>query len=358
MKREAKMNMIRCCATLLFVFSPIISRANDGGLIFLDGIFPTIGTFNIRIVQPLEHSYQGTVLFETNVPADQVANGIPLPRFPGTNHVIRVLHDANRDGKMNSNAFGVPTESAIRIPYKSGSGNIRLTVEPPPADSRAWGAGVMTLYGSNPYKGGDRVFRVLPLLTYVGEKVYVIGPSAGYNLFKNRWVSANVIADYIFSGDAFDDSPFLDGMEDRRDTLMGGFNANVRGIGKWKLEFEVTTDVFGRHEGQEIETSLGYAFRGNRWSLSPSAGLVWHSANYNNYYYGVRPEEVTDTRPSYEPGSSVEFYAGVFGRVEISDAWSVLASVRGELLSDDIQDSPIVDKETVTSTFLGLNYAF
>lgn len=324
----------------------------------MDGDFPIIGTFNIRIVQPLENSYPGTVLFETNLPADQAAAGIPRPQLTGSNMTIRVVHDANRDGKMNSNAFGVPTESVTRVPFKPVSGDTAIIIEPPPADSRAWGAGVMTLSGSNPYKGGDRVFRVLPLLTYVGEKAYVVGPSAGYNLFKNRWVSANLVAEYIFPGDAFDDSPFLAGMEDRRDTLMSGFNLNVRGIGKWKLEFTATTDVLGRNEGQEFDTSIGYAFRGNRWSLSPSAGLVWHSANYNDYYYGVRPEEATETRPAYDPGSSVEFYAGLFGRVEISDTWSVLASARGELLSDDIQDSPIVDKETVTSTFLGLNYAF
>lgn len=358
MNSEAKRNVIRCSAILLFVFSPISARSDDHGVVKLNGDFPIIGTFNVRIVQPLENSYVGTVLFETNIPAHLANAGITLPALPGGALSIRVLHDANSDGRMNSNAFGVPTESVTRIPFNPGAGATEITIAPPPADSRAWGAGVMTLYSSNPYKGGERVWRVLPLLTYVGEKVYVVGPRAGYNLIKNRWISANLVAEYIFAGDAFDDSPFLDGMKDRRDTLMSGADLNLRGIGKWRLEFSVTTDVLGRHEGQEANASVGYAFRGDRWSVSPSVGMVWHSSNYNNYYYGVRTSEATESRPAYDPGASVEFSVGFFGRYEISDAWSLLGSVRGELLSDEIQDSPIVDKETVTSTFLGLNYAF
>jgi outer membrane protein len=358
MKTDAKRNMIRRYAILLFVFSPMISPAADSGNVMISGEFPTIGNINLRIVQPLDNPYTGTVLFETNVPADQIQGGIALPELPEGKLTIRVLHDKNADGRMNSNAFGVPTESAVREPFTVGAGTREIRLEPPPADSRAWGAGVMTLYSSNPYKGGERVWRVLPLLTYVGENFYIIGPRAGYNLIKNRWVSANVVAEYIFAGEAFDDSPFLDGMKNRRDTLMSGVDLNLRGIGKWRLEFSATTDVLGRHEGQEAKASIGYGFRGDRWSLSPSLGLIWHSSNYNNYYYGVRSSEATGSRPSYEPGASVEFSAGLFGRFEISDSWAVLASVRGELLSDEIQDSPIVDKETVTSMFLGLNYAF
>ncbi len=358
MEIKAKANMVRYVQILWLIFSLIIPTADAASSLMIDGNIPTTGNINIRIVQSSDNPYGGTLMFETNIPAGQVQGAVALPDLPEGAYRIRVFADANGDGVMNSNAFGVPTESVSRVDISSSNEFTRVRMEQPPADPRAWGVGVMTLYSSNPYRGGDTVFRVLPLVTYVGEKLYVVGPSAGYNLVKNRWISANVVARYIFSGDAFDDSPYLDGMDERKDTLMSGFNLNLRGIGKWRMEFSALTDVLGRHDGQELDISAGYQFRGNRWSLSPTAGMFWRSADYNDYYYGVRTGEETEERPAYAPGSSFEFFAGLFARVEINDRWSVLASIRGEVLSDEIQDSPIVDKDFVNTTFLGLNYAF
>ncbi|HMO04382.1 MAG TPA: MipA/OmpV family protein [Kiritimatiellia bacterium] len=317
---------------------------------------PSSGILSVRIVQASDKPYGSPAVFETNVPA-QVSVRIPLPPLPEGSYLVRVLHDANGDGRMNANAFGVPTESVARLPLAPGSAETRVTLLPPPADPRAWGAGVMTLYASNPYRGGDRVLRVLPLLTYVGEKAFVVGPRAGYNLFKNRLASINLTAEYLFAGDAFDDSRFLDGMEKRRDTLMAGADVNLR-FGDWRIELAASSDVLGRHDGQEVELSVGRMFRGARGSITPSAGVFWRSSNYNNYYYGVRADEATDSRPAYDPGASVDGFLALFGRWQFNDRWSLLASLRGEWLSEDIQDSPIVDAEFVTTTFLGLNYAF
>lgn len=326
------------------------------GVVVIESDRPMTGNLSVRIVQASDKPYGMPAVFETNVPA-QASVRIPLPPLPEGSYTVRVLHDANADGRMNANAFGVPTESVARLPLAPASAETRVDLLPPPADPRAWGAGVMTLYGSNPYRGGDAVFRVLPLLTYVGEKAFVVGPRAGLNLYKNRLVSANLTAEFIFAGDAFDDSGFLEGMEKRRDTLMAGADMNLR-FGDWRIELAASSDVLGRHDGQELELSIGRMFRGSRGSITPSAGVFWRSSNYNNYYYGVRADEATEERPAYDPGASVDGFLSLFGRWQFNDRWSLLASARGEWLSDDIQDSPIVDKEFVTTTFLGINYAF
>jgi outer membrane protein len=326
------------------------------GAVVVSSDRPMTGNLSVRIVQTSDKPYGTPSVFETNVPA-QASVRIPLPPLPEGSYTVRVLHDANSDGRMNANAFGVPTESVARLPLAADSAETRVNLLPPPADPRAWGAGVMMLYGSNPYRGGDTVIRVLPLLTYVGEKAFVVGPRAGINLYKDRVVSANLTAEFIFAGDAFDDSRFLEGMEDRRDTVMAGGDVNAR-FGDWRIELAASSDVLGRHDGQEVELSVGRMFRGARGSITPSAGIFWRSSNYNNYYYGVRADEATEERPAYEPGASVDGFLALFGRWQFNDRWSLLASMRGEWLSDDIQDSPIVDKEFVTTTFLGINFAF
>jgi outer membrane protein len=342
----------------MIVVSPTIASELAGPTLRLSGDFPRIGTFSVTVFQSLENPWSGPVVFQTNIPAERADADIVLPELSGSNHVVRVLHDANSDGQMNSNAFGVPTESSVRQPLDRTARRMDLVIGPPPADPRAWGAGVMTIYSSNPYRGGDTVWRVLPALTFVGERLYVVGPRAGYNLFKNRWVSVGAVAEYKFAGDAFDDSPFLEGMKDRRDTAMGGFDLNVRGFGPWRVDSSVMTDLLGRHDGQELNLALSRTFRGKTWAITPGVGTVWRSADYNDYYFGVRDNEATGERPAYAPGASVEWFARIFNRFELTDSWSVLLNLRFELLSDDVQESPIVDKEILTTMFIGLNYAF
>lgn len=330
-----------------------------------------IGTFEVKVFQSLELFYAGQPLAVTNVPASVCE--VVFDDLPDGVYLISVTHDANGDGRMNANAFGVPTESSAFYTPGPGAGPVRVRdaffdlgatnrtldvrLDRPPADPRAWGVGVLVLLSSNPYRGGDTVVRMFPSLTFVGERLFIVGPRAGYNLFRNRWLNLNLVADAKFAGEAFEDEKFLAGMENRRDTVMAGLDGSLR-AGPWRLETSAFTDVLDRHNGQEVNLALARNWRGTRWALTPGAGLVWRSSTYNDYYYGVRANEATAERPAYDPGGSVEFFARLFGRVELSGAWSLLGSVRVEYLSDDVYDSPIVDRRYVTSAFIGLNYAF
>ena len=326
---------------------------------------------NVSAFPSLETFYRGTPTSENRTMVTNRPVTISMDGVPDGEYIIRIFHDANSDGKLNSNAFGVPTEvvlfyhpaaepgEAVRprdalFQLDENQRHLELKLPAPGVESRAWGVGVMTILSSNPYRGGNTVVRVLPLLTYVGESAYVIGPRVGYNLHKSRFLSANLTAEFKFAGDAFKDEKFLEGMENRRDTVMAGFDLSLRGFGRWRIDANALTDVMGRHDGQESTLSIGRGFRGRQWSITPGAGIVWRSSNYNNYYYGVNRDEATDERP----GSSIEWFGRIFSRYAFNDSWSFLASVKTELLSDYIKDSPIVDKKFLTSAFLGINYAF
>ena len=359
---------------MLFMLSPI--RASDPPplTISIDGKVPIIGTFEVKIFQSLELFYRGQPLAITNVTVAAVPARITFPGIPDGTYLVSISHDANADGRLNANAFGVPTESSVfytpdpssgpvrpsQAFFDVGSTNRELNVQlgPPPADPRAWGAGVLVILSSNPYRGGDTVVRAFPALTFVGEQFFIVGPRAGYNLYRDRLFNANLVADVKFAGDAFEEEKFLEGMAKRRDTVMAGLDTSLRALGPFRLELSAMTDVLDRHNGQEVNLSLSRNWRRGAWSITPGAGAVWRSASYNNYYFGVRENEVTPERPAYEPGESVEFFARLFGRWEFSESWSLLGSLRLEYLSDDVHQSPIVDKHHITSAFLGINYAF
>lgn len=365
-----------CIMLVAACFPGIPARASEPAPlnIQIGGDFPIVGTFEVKIFQSLELFYQDQPLVVTQVVVSAQESSISLPAIPDGRYLISISHDANNDRRLNANAFGIPTESSLFYTPTPGAESVRpsqaffdlgpdnrnLNVQlgPPPADPRAWGAGVMMLLSSNPYRGGDTVVRVLPSLTFVGEHFFIVGPRAGYNLFRNRQFNANLVADVKFIGDAFEEEYFLEGMAKRRDTVMAGLDTSLRLLGPFRLELSAMTDALDRHNGQEATLSLSRNWRRGGWSITPGAGAAWRSADYNNYYVGVRDNEATAERPAYEPDYSVEFFARVMGRIEMSDSWSLLGSVRLEYLSSEVTDSPIIDKDKVTSAFLGLIYAF
>lgn len=214
------------------------------------------------------------------------------------------------------------------------------------------------MVASNPYRGGDTVVMALPMLTYMGERFFVVSPRAGYNIMRHPRGNINVIADYRLKGEAFEPDGFLAGMDDREDTVMAGLDVNMRTYGRCRLELSAMTDVLDRHNGQDVNLVLSRIIRRNKVSMIPGAGLVWRSSDYNDYYYGVRPSEATDERPAYEPGDSLEWFARLLLRYDFSDKWSLAGAARLEGLSDELRDSPIVDENYLTTTFVGLNYFF
>ncbi len=205
-------------------------------------------------------------------------------------------------------------ENTIGLPEEAES-------PPSPAGPLKLGVGAQVMVASNPYRGGDTVVLALPMLTYVGERFFVVSPRAGFNIMRRPEGGINAVVDYRFKGQAFEAEGFLAGMDERKDTMMGGLDANVRTYGRCRLDLSVMTDVLDRHNGQELNLILSRTFPLEKLFLIPGAGLVWRTADYNDYYYGVKPSEATDERPAYDPGSSMEWFARLLLRYDFSDHW-------------------------------------
>jgi len=163
------------------------------------------------------------------------------------------------------------------------------------------------------------------------------------------------------SGYDEDDSSLLDGMDDRDWSIDGGIGINwFTGVGLFALT--CVTDLFGRHDGQELDFSYTILFERAGFTFIPSAGVRYKSDNLVDYYYGVESDEsrfdTRITRPAYEGNDAVDPYLRLVVRRKITERWSLLGALQYEWLDSEISDSPIVDDSYETSCMLGVLYSW
>ena len=77
-----------------------------------------------------------------------------------------------------------------------------------------------------------------------------------------------------------------------------------------------------------------------------------------DYYYGVRASEATATRPQYEPDSTVNFFGHLDYYQGLPKDWVLVTRIGFEVLGDEINNSPLVDKSVTMSGIIGLAKRF
>ncbi len=79
--------------------------------------------------------------------------------------------------------------------------------------------------------------------------------------------------------------------------------------------------------------------------MTPGIGPEWNSDNQNEYYYGVSQHESNRSgMRSYDPDSSWNPYLELSANYRFLGDWSVYGAARYTRLSNEITDSPMVDK--------------
>lgn len=135
---------------------------------------------------------------------------------------------------------------------------------------------------------------------------------------------------------------------------------NIRLGGAWKMPSAVISadlaqDVAGAHES--LQAKLRYThMRSEDTAFRPYAELQWFSADITDYYTGVDTNEVTAARPAYEADAAFGLKAGFDLNYELAPRWELVTGLHVTTYDDAISDSPIVDKDTVWGTGIGLIY--
>ncbi|WP_104204579.1 MipA/OmpV family protein [Billgrantia saliphila] len=240
-----------------------------------------------------------------------------------------------------------------------------LAQEPNDAESSTttWGLGLGVMSEQEPYAGIGRDNQPLPLLEVENRYIHLFGPEIEFKLpsldiSDSQELDFGIVVQYDGSGYEEGDADILDGMSERK----GGFWAGAKM--EWSSDFvdfgaEWLADVSGNSKGQLINVGLERTWDfGEHFLLTPHVGASWQDAKTIDYYFGVRDDEVRFDRPAYAGESATNIEAGVRGVYMFDKHHSVLMGVEVTRLADEIKDSPLVDRSTTNSVYLGYLYRF
>ncbi len=149
----------------------------------------------------------------------------------------------------------------------------------------------------------------------------------------------------------------LDALHDRDMAALAGFEYlyDYKSLG---LSLQVLKDVSGVHNGLQVRTGLATYFSYQKHGYTFSVGAEWKDSKTQDYYYGVREDEVDNDNLAYIVDDDWSYYAKLDWRYQVSKHWEWRAVVHHRWLGDEVKYSPLVDKATTSAMFFGGVYHF
>lgn len=225
-------------------------------------------------------------------------------------------------------------------------------------DLNDYSLGLAVSISQNPYEGATRSTWAYPYLT-----------SFRHSAFTDDWL---LIRNENFGVRFVTDNDWEFGAVGRVQTLGLG-DGNLPGVEErdWAIEvapligwralpvhaqLRAYWEVPNRHSGVtgELELSLPREF--SRGFFVPSATIKYMNSAYSRYYFGVAESEVAPERTPYEPGRALNYSAGLTLGYELTSKWLLKATVGIEFLDSSVSSSPLVDKDRLWSSSIGLAY--
>ncbi|MGI9235458.1 MAG: MipA/OmpV family protein [Woeseiaceae bacterium] len=231
-----------------------------------------------------------------------------------------------------------------------------ISVPKAPAGTAALGAGARI--AQNPYFETDsRDLDLVPLYLFEGKYLFARGTSGGVHLLRNDVFELNLYTRYRFQQLDPDGNDFYAGLEEREQTLDAGVQLGIRQ--KWgEIKLDWVTDTLHRHDGEEVRFSYRYRFDAGPWSISPFVSWSYQDEDLTNYYFGVSDAEATAERPAYRPGDAQWVSFGVNTSWQVSDRFLLFGNVVFGGAESEVRDSPLVEEDSFSSTFMGGTYLF
>ena len=299
-----------------------------------------------------------------------------LKKLPEGSYVIILYIDENNNSELDKNFIGIPREPLAfsnnylpKGPPSYGRAkfdlkenehlNFSLTPKKVLGDFGRIGLGPALIAKSSPYRGTDDIdLKVIPALSYTGERLQIYGPRIQYGFGTTGTLKFAGILNYRFGAYEEDDSTYLSGMEDREDTLMGGLSIQKTFPSQFRLSLNYSHDLFDRIGGGLASTSLSKGIRWRDYRLRPLLGLNWMSKNLSQHDYAVPETQASETRLAYDLDDTLNPFIGFNFIHEFGNNYLFLLNARLEFLDSAITDSPLINDDYHLNLFSTLNYQF
>lgn len=220
------------------------------------------------------------------------------------------------------------------------------------------GAGVGIV--EHPYKQYDHDVYPVPVINYEGDNFWFRGLGGGYYLWNDGTDQLSLTAYwsplYFKPGDS--DNSQLRKLDKRKSTVMAGVSW-MHHTQYGSLRTMLSGDTLDNSNGIVWDTAWVYRYTNGGLTLTPGIGVQWNSENQNQYYYGVSHHESAKSGlRSYDPNSSWNPYLELSANYRFAVSWSVYGTARYTRMSDEITDSPMIDKSWTGLLSTGVTYTF
>lgn len=229
--------------------------------------------------------------------------------------------------------------------------------EAPEAKTSRWGIGLGAAVIDRPYRDYDQETKGLPIVYFENRWAEINAGRFDFKINGSEDLSFRVRARYTMDGYDPEDSDYLQGMEERDDSVWAG------GAVVWNSPFaevsaEYLVDAMDKSGGARGRVQAEHRFGMGRFGLTPRVAAEWVDEKYVAYYYGVRPEEATLARPAYDGKATVNAEVGLRLDYSPAERHTFFVDVAGTGFGDGIKESPLVEKSRQTRISAGYLFRF
>jgi len=216
-------------------------------------------------------------------------------------------------------------------------------------DQTGFGLGIGVIAKGSPYRDVNKgIIRVIPSISYIGEKARLYGPFFEYRITSyGRSASAALTARYRFGSYDVEDSRYFGGLESPEDTVMAGVGGQIRMPRSYALLMRCEFDALDRIGGFEARLHVRKRIRWKFLMITPEVGLNVMSSAMANHDYGVPREAALDWRPYYGLNNGVIWDANISVMSMPVDGWTFGIGTGVDFFGKNIRESPLVDKDYI-----------
>ncbi len=220
------------------------------------------------------------------------------------------------------------------------------------------GAGVGVV--DQPYKGYDSEAYLIPAVSYDGDSFWFDLLGGGYYLWNDAADTLSLMAYwsplYFKPGDSNDRQ--LRRLDKRKSTVMAGLSWSHHTT-YGSLRTSLATDILDNSDGVVGDVAWLYHYMNGGFTLTPGIGMEWSSQKQNNYYYGVScHESARSGLKRYKADDGWSPYIEVSADYTFASNWGLYGIVRYNHLSDEVKNSPMVDRSWEGLFSTGITYHF
>lgn len=220
------------------------------------------------------------------------------------------------------------------------------------------GAGVGVI--DQPYKGYDSKAWLIPAVSYDGDSFWFRGLGGGYYLWNDAADTLSVMAYWspmYFKPDDSNDHQ-LRRLDKRKSTMMAGVSWSHHTPYGF-LRTSLAADVLDNSNGVVGDAAWLYRYVNGGFILTPGIGVEWSSQKQNDYYYGVsRRESARSGLERYKADNGWSPYLEISANYTFASNWGIYGTARYSRLSDEVKNSPMVDKSWDGLFSTGVTYRF